>query len=426
MSDVSDPIRKVLFTERLWERPVRRADHQQEATVLAAISRSLMQRPAVILQAVADSIVELCGGTGGISLLEEGMGGGCFRWAALSGEMREYAGGKTDRRLSPSGVTLELGAPQLFIRPGRAFPDLAAMSPAILEGLVIPFGQASRTGTAWVVTHRANRQFDGEDVRIMTNLASFASAAYELRIALAAANKAEREARVTAERLREANRDLSATATNLQESNEELERFNREATTQLQTPLCDMRALLDEIGRYHSLPFPDGLTRKLNLLSAGCARMHRAIDDLSTYARFRGQRSPDLPAGRMFLNSGNALQAAARAAGLTSAFKAELAWLPVIAVDPGRFARFAEKVLQLAIAGHGIDATISISAEQVHGACLFSVVCRGDESGGAPRTGNDGELPKECRGLAEALGGQFWSEVAPGGGRAYLFTMPDG
>jgi hypothetical protein len=65
-------------------------------------------------------------------------------------------------------------------RPERDFPYLGEVSPLLEEGLLIPFyvdGEA--VGTIWVISHNESRRFDAEDLRVMTNLATFAAAAYQ-------------------------------------------------------------------------------------------------------------------------------------------------------------------------------------------------------------------------------------------------------
>ena len=67
------------------------------------------------------------------------------------------------------------------VRASRArFPYLEHVRPFLEEGICsIPFyvdGEAA--GTIWVVSHDATRRFDVEDLRVVSNLATFASAAY--------------------------------------------------------------------------------------------------------------------------------------------------------------------------------------------------------------------------------------------------------
>ena len=55
---------------------------------------------------------------------------------------------------------------------------------------MIPFyvgGEA--VGTIWVVAHDESRRFDAEDLRVMTNLGTFAAAAYQTLLSLNAAQR---------------------------------------------------------------------------------------------------------------------------------------------------------------------------------------------------------------------------------------------
>ena len=64
---------------------------------------------------------------------------------------------------------------------------------------MIPFyidGEA--IGTIWVVAHDESRRFDAEDLRVMTNLGTFAAAAYQTLLSLEATIKAGRELRQSA------------------------------------------------------------------------------------------------------------------------------------------------------------------------------------------------------------------------------------
>jgi transcriptional regulator with GAF, ATPase, and Fis domain len=62
----------------------------------------------------------------------------------------------------------------------RIFPALKA-DPPVVEALLLPFSLHGKTvGTIWVVAHDERRKFDREDERIVTTLAKFASAAWQL------------------------------------------------------------------------------------------------------------------------------------------------------------------------------------------------------------------------------------------------------
>ena len=70
--------------------------------------------------------------------------------------------------------------PVLFTRPERRFTYLQAVGVPFHEGLVIPFAIGGKPiATIWIVTHDPGRHFDGEDVRAMQLLATFASRAYD-------------------------------------------------------------------------------------------------------------------------------------------------------------------------------------------------------------------------------------------------------
>lgn len=196
-------LESVVITERLKERAIRATDHEWEAAAMRRIAQAVTAAPESLLKLLAAIATEQCpGGSGGISLIESDGKEECFRWVALDGALRNYRGGKAPRQVSPCAVTLERGAPQLFLRPGRYFPDFAGVEPAIIEGLVVPFtAGAVPLGTIWVVSHSPDRCFDLEDVRVMTNLAAFAASAYQFRLVARQLAKIERATRTAAARL---------------------------------------------------------------------------------------------------------------------------------------------------------------------------------------------------------------------------------
>jgi signal transduction histidine kinase len=56
---------------------------------------------------------------------------------------------------------------------------LQEFKPTIVECLVVPLLIANQPlGTIWIVSHNEHRQFDGEDLRLMTSLANFIAAAF--------------------------------------------------------------------------------------------------------------------------------------------------------------------------------------------------------------------------------------------------------
>ena len=168
----------VLSTGELTQRPSHPPDHAAENLALVALAQQLFS-PGDILQKLVEAAITLCGAhSAGISLLHED--GRNFYWPAIAGRWGAHVGADLPRDLSPCGTVLDRNAPLLFSHPERYFPCLFSTLPPINEGLLIPFYVAGRAvGTIWIVAHDASRHFDAEDLRVMTNLAQFASAAYQ-------------------------------------------------------------------------------------------------------------------------------------------------------------------------------------------------------------------------------------------------------
>jgi PAS domain S-box-containing protein len=74
--------------------------------------------------------------------------------------------------------------------PELDFPYWAPIKPVLEEGLLIPFYvKDEAVGTIWVVSHDPSRRFDAEDLRVMTNLGTFAAAAYQALLSLNATER---------------------------------------------------------------------------------------------------------------------------------------------------------------------------------------------------------------------------------------------
>jgi two-component sensor histidine kinase len=170
-------LESVIATAELTRRSPRRSDHAAENHALVALAENLSS-PTGILQKLVEVAIALCGAhSAGISLLDEDEQN--FYWPAVAGRWSAHVGGRMPRALSPCGTVLDRNAAQLFSRPERYFHCLAATAPLIDEGLLIPFYVGGKAvGTIWIIAHDAGRRFDAEDLRVMTNLAQFASAAY--------------------------------------------------------------------------------------------------------------------------------------------------------------------------------------------------------------------------------------------------------
>jgi signal transduction histidine kinase len=144
------------------------------------LAKDLATSPDRILQKLAETALTLChSGSSGISLLEPD--GEHFHWPAVTGALAPLVGGGTPREFGPCGTVLDRNSAQLMFRPQRHFTYLDSITPGIEELLLIPFYiEGKAVGTVWVVAHDPAQRFDTEDLRVMTNLGTFAAATYQL------------------------------------------------------------------------------------------------------------------------------------------------------------------------------------------------------------------------------------------------------
>ena len=221
------PLEAVLCTGELHRRAARAPDCAAENHALVALAQALADSPRTILQRLAETILEvLKAGSAGISLISEDLQ--TFYWHAIAGAWQTHIGGGTPRDFGPCGDVLDCNAPLLFKQFERRYPYFRAVTPSAEEALLVPFYvDGNAAGTIWAVAHDAVRKFDAEDLRLLTSLGGFASAAYQSRL------MGELEQRSVALRLEQAvqsgqaldklNAELRASAEALRES----EAFNR-------------------------------------------------------------------------------------------------------------------------------------------------------------------------------------------------------
>jgi PAS domain S-box-containing protein len=172
-------INSVITTAELSQRPSRLPDYAAENHALVALTQELAHSPNGVLQKLAETALTLCRAhSAGVSLLEpEGKN---FYWPAVAGQWACYVGGRTPRDYGPCGAALDRDAAQLMSHPERHFTPFASVTPLIEEALLIPFHvDGKAVGTIWVIAHDQSRQFDAEDLRVMTDLGQFAAAAYQ-------------------------------------------------------------------------------------------------------------------------------------------------------------------------------------------------------------------------------------------------------
>jgi signal transduction histidine kinase len=205
----------LLITGELERRPALPREISLEHAAYVELARVLATTPATILRRLAELAVELCdAGTAGVSVLEAASPE-CeahFRWIAIAGVYATSIGGTISERFSPCGDCLGRGTLQLYSRPGRAFAELASLSPPVIECLIVPMRlpDAPR-GTLWIATHDEGAPgFTSREAAIMTGLGEVASAALALHVARTHADDA---LRATHDRIATVSHDLRASFT---------------------------------------------------------------------------------------------------------------------------------------------------------------------------------------------------------------------
>jgi PAS domain S-box-containing protein len=177
-------LQSVLSTAELSKRPSRAPDYAAESRALIALAEQLTTSPAGILQKLVETALTLCGAqSAGISLLEAD--GKRFHWPAIAGQWAEHLGGGTPREYGPCGTVLDNNAALLFSHPERDFDYFAPVVPLVEEALLMPFYiNGNAVGTVWIIAHDTSRCFESEDLRIMTDLGTFAASAYQTLLSL--------------------------------------------------------------------------------------------------------------------------------------------------------------------------------------------------------------------------------------------------
>jgi PAS domain S-box-containing protein len=179
-------LQSIVSTAELDRRPSRPPDHAAENRALIALAQQLAISPIGILQTLAETALTLCRAqSAGISLLEPD--GKRFYWPAIAGRWTEHVGGGTPREHGPCGTVLDRNAALMFSHPERDFEYFAPVTPLIEEALLMPFYiKGSAVGTLWVIAHDQSLRFQSEDLRLMTNLGTFAASAYQAVLSLKA------------------------------------------------------------------------------------------------------------------------------------------------------------------------------------------------------------------------------------------------
>jgi two-component sensor histidine kinase len=212
--------RSMLSVDELSRRPTRDPDYEVESHALVALAQEMASSPDRILHKLAETALKLCGAhSAGFSLLEEADHKRRFHWRVIVGAWEHNLNGGTPRDFGPCGTVLDRNAPLICTRPEQDFPYWSEVKPVLEEGLLIPFyvnGEA--IGTIWVIAHDGSRQFDREDLRLMTNLGAFTSAVYQTWLSVNAAQDARRAALNVMEDALQSRQAMEALTEQLRES----------------------------------------------------------------------------------------------------------------------------------------------------------------------------------------------------------------
>jgi len=172
--DAPVALESILYTDELNRRPLRPPDYKTENGALVGLAQALADAPRIILQTLADTILEVlrCD-SAGISLVTED--GTRFYWPAISGVWKPHLGGGTPRDFGPCGDVLDRDIPLLFKHFERRYTYFLPVTPPVEECLLAPFYVDGKpVGTIWASAHDDRRKFDNEDLRQLVSLSRFA------------------------------------------------------------------------------------------------------------------------------------------------------------------------------------------------------------------------------------------------------------
>jgi len=173
-------LESVIATGELRQRSSRLPKPHLESQTELELTRELAKSPHAFYQKLVDTALALSlADSAGISLLDEK--NGRFVWPAVAGGLVPYLWGGTPSNFGPCGVVLDRNQPVLFVHPERHFTYLEPIRPSLEEVLLMPFHIDDKpVGTLWAVIHTPDKKFQPEDQRLLTNLTTFASAAYRV------------------------------------------------------------------------------------------------------------------------------------------------------------------------------------------------------------------------------------------------------
>ncbi len=160
-------------------------------------------------------------------------------------------------------------AAQLFSHPERYFSYFKDANVPFVEALVIPIRVGNTVpGTIWILSHTEGREFDAEDVRIMTDLADFTGCA----LGLLQAAQTDRVTRKNLEREIELRKQTEAA---LREIKDGLEIEIESRTSQLQQLTGNLLSAQDDERKRIARELHDSTGQALAGLSMTISQMHK-------------------------------------------------------------------------------------------------------------------------------------------------------
>jgi PAS domain S-box-containing protein len=179
--DVAGTGEDVVITSELGKRPSRSPDHEAEARALLALVHELAVRPHELLQTIADIVREVCGAdSSAVSILEPAVSGGVWRWHAASGAFAPSVTAMMRCGAGPGPDVLRRNQVLLLRGAERVFDGLRG-EPQLAETLLASCdAEGQRVGMLWAISHDPGRHFDAEDARLLSVLARFAAAAWQV------------------------------------------------------------------------------------------------------------------------------------------------------------------------------------------------------------------------------------------------------
>jgi signal transduction histidine kinase len=266
--------RESLITDELTSRASRRPNYGGEAKVLRRLAHALATSDAAMLDMLASEAARLCrAGSAGISVLESPPDmPASFRWTALAGHCAPLLNTYRPFDDSVCGVTLAMGKPELFRTPQRYFPSIEALSPPVIEALLVPIPVGDGPwGAIWVMSHDENARFDAEDLRLLSSLADFTGAAMQVARMQALAEKRANEA--------------EEAQAGLQQAEERTHEFIATLSHELRSPIAPVLSSLEVLSR--SEVAGSAASRALEIAQRQMGRLKRLVDDLLDASRIR-------------------------------------------------------------------------------------------------------------------------------------------